>query len=176
MFKCSIQVSILFYFIFWLCYSACGILVSLPGIKPASLALEVQSLNHWTTREIPNLHSFLDPSAILYVGDTFCFYGIRLLLSRTPPSPEFLPSSQVTSSQYVFLNVCWLWCLSSVLDVFLLPTNSLSRRLLFILKNLKICVLLALKFMLQPWLDFGLPLLLYLMFSIRMSNLDLTLV
>ena len=127
-------------FIFCFCYSACRILVPLPGIKPASPALEVQSLNHWTTREIPDLHSFLDPSAMLYVGDCFYFYGIRLLLSRTPPSPEFPPSSQVTSFQFIFLNVCWLQCLSSVLDVFLLPTNTLSRRLLFILKNLQICI------------------------------------
>ena len=50
-----------FSFIFCFCYSACGILVPLPGIKPASSALEVQSLNHLTTREIPDLHSFLDP-------------------------------------------------------------------------------------------------------------------
>ena len=30
-----------------------GILVPRPGIKPAPLALEVQSLNHWTAREVP---------------------------------------------------------------------------------------------------------------------------
>ena len=31
---------------------ACGILVPRTGIDPAPLALEVQSLNHWTTREV----------------------------------------------------------------------------------------------------------------------------
>ena len=31
---------------------ACGILVPQTGIDPAPLALEVQSLNHWTTREV----------------------------------------------------------------------------------------------------------------------------
>ena len=31
---------------------ACGILVPSPGIKPVLLTVEVQILNHWTTREI----------------------------------------------------------------------------------------------------------------------------
>ena len=34
---------------------ACGILVPWPGIKPVPPAMEAQSLNHWTTREVPNL-------------------------------------------------------------------------------------------------------------------------
>ena len=32
-----------------------GILIPQPGIEPASPALEVQSLNHWTTREVPHM-------------------------------------------------------------------------------------------------------------------------
>ena len=32
---------------------ACGILVPQPGIEPMPPALEVQSLNHWTTRGVP---------------------------------------------------------------------------------------------------------------------------
>ena len=34
-------------------HMACGILVPQPGIKPASRALEAQSLNHWTAGEVP---------------------------------------------------------------------------------------------------------------------------
>ena len=34
---------------------ACGTLVPQPGIKPMSPAVEVWSLNHWTTMEVPNL-------------------------------------------------------------------------------------------------------------------------
>ena len=34
---------------------ACGILVPQPGIKPVPLAMEAQSLNHWTTREVPEI-------------------------------------------------------------------------------------------------------------------------
>ena len=29
-----------------------GVLVPQPGIEPVSLALEAQSLSHWTTREV----------------------------------------------------------------------------------------------------------------------------
>ena len=32
---------------------ACGILVPQPGIKPVPPAVEVQSLNNWTAREVP---------------------------------------------------------------------------------------------------------------------------
>ena len=32
---------------------ACGILVPRPGIKPAPLAVEARSLNHWTAGEVP---------------------------------------------------------------------------------------------------------------------------
>ena len=36
---------------FWPCHGTCGILVPQPGIKPIPCAVEVQSPNHWTTRE-----------------------------------------------------------------------------------------------------------------------------
>ena len=34
-------------------HQACGILVPWPGMEPAPPALELQSLNHWPTREVP---------------------------------------------------------------------------------------------------------------------------
>ena len=37
---------------------ACGILVPWPGIKPAPPAMEVQSPNHWTTREFTQWKRF----------------------------------------------------------------------------------------------------------------------
>ena len=46
----------LFCFIFIYFYAlaaACGILVPQPGIEPALPAVEVQSLSHWTTGEVP---------------------------------------------------------------------------------------------------------------------------
>ena len=38
---------------FWLSCTACGILVSPPGIEPAPSAVDVRCLNRWTTREVP---------------------------------------------------------------------------------------------------------------------------
>ena len=40
---------------FWSCHEACKILVPLLGIGLVPLALEAQSLNHWTAREVQNI-------------------------------------------------------------------------------------------------------------------------
>ena len=39
-------------------HAACGVLVPQPGIEPAPPALEAQSFNHWTTREVSECISF----------------------------------------------------------------------------------------------------------------------
>ena len=56
-------------------------LVSWPGIKPRSPALETQSLRHWTTREVPSVFNMGLPS-------------VRILAFKAPPSLHcsfFLP-------------------------------------------------------------------------------------
>ena len=40
-------------FTFWLHHAAFGILVLQPEIEPVPPAVEAQSLNHWTAREVP---------------------------------------------------------------------------------------------------------------------------
>ena len=47
----------LFFFSFWQCNMACGILVPQPGIKLGPSARRVQSLNYWTTWKFPFLTS-----------------------------------------------------------------------------------------------------------------------
>ena len=47
------KLSLFFPSIFWPRYTACKILVPQPGIELVSSAIEVQSPNHWTTREVP---------------------------------------------------------------------------------------------------------------------------
>ena len=42
-----------FCFVLLLCHAACGILVPQSAIKSMPTTLEVQSLNHWTTRQVP---------------------------------------------------------------------------------------------------------------------------
>ena len=41
------------YLFLWPHHAACGTLVPWPGIEPTLPAVEVQSLNHWTTRDVP---------------------------------------------------------------------------------------------------------------------------
>ena len=48
--------SFILFYIFWLHHAAaCGILAQWPAIEPSLPALEAQSLNHWTAREVPPL-------------------------------------------------------------------------------------------------------------------------
>ena len=73
-------------FFAWLSSIACGILVSWPGIKPASATVEARSLNHWTSWEVPL--SFSLPS---YLPLSFSFSLPPSLLSLPP---VFLPFIQ----------------------------------------------------------------------------------
>ena len=52
-------VYIRFFIFFWPRCTACRILFPQPGIEPVSPAVEARSSNHWTTREIPILGSYL---------------------------------------------------------------------------------------------------------------------
>ena len=45
----------LFIYLFWPHPTACKILVPWPESEPVSPAMEAQSLNHWATREVPQL-------------------------------------------------------------------------------------------------------------------------
>ena len=46
---------------FWMCCVVRGILVPRPLIEPVPLALEAQSINQWTTREVLKIRLFYDP-------------------------------------------------------------------------------------------------------------------
>ena len=55
---------------------ACNILVPQPGIELVPPAVELQNTNHWTAREVPNLHSKLLREICYYSH----FTGIELRL------------------------------------------------------------------------------------------------
>ena len=57
---------------------ACGILVLHRGIKPRSPALEAQSLNHRTTREVPLFYILKSP---IWAGE-LCFFSSSLLICQ----------------------------------------------------------------------------------------------
>ena len=65
-----------FFSFFWPQHTACGILVPQVGIKLSPPAAEAQSLNPWTTREVPRVVHFL----ILL----WCVCVCSLYLSVTP--------------------------------------------------------------------------------------------
>ena len=86
---------ILFYFIlfFWPHCMACRILIPRPGIEPASPALGVQSLNHWTAKEIPGKYLFrskpvtespVQPGALVWERkeplSRVCSFGVKSYL------------------------------------------------------------------------------------------------
>jgi len=47
-----------FFFFFWPCNEACGILVRTPGIEPLPSIYEERSLNQWTAGEVPTVCLF----------------------------------------------------------------------------------------------------------------------
>ena len=82
---------------------ACGILVPRPGIKPMSPALEAQSLNHWTTREVP-----VNPSSLSV------FYMIVCICESHTPNLSLLHHP---SSIHQRTDAFELWCWSRHLRV-----------------------------------------------------------
>ena len=101
------------FFFFWLCHTACGILVHRPGIEPVPLAVEAWCLNHWTTREVPILPSFLKDTFTGYriLGwQYFSFSSLKMLfhffLTFIIPDEKFsgVFISLYTRSHFPFIN------------------------------------------------------------------------
>ena len=88
-----------FYLFVWPYHAAFEILVPRPGIQPMSLALGMWSLNHWTTREVPQKSVFtihFNLSAVLDTGDCLAFFF-----------PEIFPSLGLhDNTLLVFLFLC----------------------------------------------------------------------
>ena len=64
--KINIEKERFSFFLFWPHCTACGILVSWPRIEPrCPIAVKAQSPNHWTTREVPKVQSYMTASPFL---------------------------------------------------------------------------------------------------------------
>ena len=73
------------FFFFWLHLEACGILVPRPGMEPEPVPpiVEVWTVDHWTTREVPRLYfSYMVTVQVSICGNicVFCTYFILYLL------------------------------------------------------------------------------------------------
>ena len=64
---------------FWLCHRACGMLVPQPGIELLPTMVEVQSLNHCTTREVPE-YGFCNSKflALGQYGNIMCLSNLHI--------------------------------------------------------------------------------------------------
>ena len=93
----------------------CGLwdLVSKPGIEPRPLAVEVESPNHWTTREFPL--DFNNDKNIYFTGAVYHltfkhnalkvrFFCIRFVFLKTPEMVNDLASRQWLETELKFIN------------------------------------------------------------------------
>ena len=71
-----LRFGVFIFYIFRPCHVACRILVPRPGIEPAPPAVEAQHLNHWTTREVPDLGFKRITLAVLFM--TGCRASVKV--------------------------------------------------------------------------------------------------
>ena len=110
----------LFFFFFFFSHKAYGILVPRPGTEVVPPALEAQSLNHWTTGEVPCgqfLFVFiaaLPTSFTRGVALSGVPSGAGWLHSATKEFPDCLPAF------FLFLGICFffLWPVEELVFVF----------------------------------------------------------
>ena len=111
-----------FFLIFWSCSLACRILVPQPGIKPVPPAVEVQCINHWTTREVPMQAKSLQSCLTLCNPMDCCLPGSSVhgtpqaqiqYWSRLPcsspdlPNPEIEPASSHSAGSFFTASATW---------------------------------------------------------------------
>ena len=78
---------------------ACGISVSWPGTEPAPRTLEAQSLNHWTTKEVPPLGFFKILLDFLYISFAWTFLeGHPRSLIKIAVSEKWVKGESVSRS------------------------------------------------------------------------------
>ena len=98
------------HFFFWRHQAACGILVPQPGIEPTPPAVEAQSLNHWTAKEVPRTFFFLAALGLrCYTWAFFsCVEGGYSSLGCADLSLQWLLLLQITGSRCVGFSSCGL--------------------------------------------------------------------
>ena len=69
-------------FFFWLCRTACGTLLPRPGIEPRAPAGEVQSPNHWATRELPMCNFIYTYCVYIHLYTSVCFIYTHIHIEK----------------------------------------------------------------------------------------------
>ena len=120
-------------FIIWLHLAACEILVSRSGIEPLLPALEVQSLNHWTTREVPRPAFFSFEFAWYIFSSPFIFSLSKSLHFQSISGSCFVKSTWKTFLTRLIKSIYIMWlqsgCLASALQIFNLIFKTMTHKL-----------------------------------------------
>ena len=96
--------------VFFFCHLACGILAPWPGIEPAPPTLKGEVLNHWTTREVPqiktfNTYSHLGLKINFWAGWTYIIVNI-LILAKLRDIVTFSKIQTVSGESWSSTEVC----------------------------------------------------------------------
>ena len=107
---CYNIVSVLCFWGFFFCHLACGILAPWPGIEPAPPTLKGEVLNHWTTREVPqiktfNTYSHLGLKINFWAGWTYIIVNI-LILAKLRDIVTFSKIQTVSGESWSSTEVC----------------------------------------------------------------------
>ena len=108
------------------CFTACGILVPQPGMKPTSPCIAGRILSHWTTREVPGYWCLCDKGTVQFVcTESFHFFfiatpgvGSSTLQVREQRNREIKENIEV--------NHIWNWFQIHVFHLNWFPENWLS--------------------------------------------------
>ena len=73
-----IYIYLKFFFCFWLCQEACGILIPWPGIEPGPSTMKAWSLNQWTARKFLKIYiikrNTINNKVLLYSTENYIQY------------------------------------------------------------------------------------------------------
>ena len=109
---CLHFVVMLYYYYFWPCLMACGILVPWPGTESPPTTVEAQSPNHWITREflVVMLYSYLCLLGLYIPHITCCCSVTQLYLTLCDPMNCSTPGFPVLHYllEFVQTHVHWV--------------------------------------------------------------------
>ena len=108
-------------------------LISRSGIEPLLPALEVQSLNHWTTREVPRPAFFSFEFAWYIFSSPFIFNLSKSLHFQSISGSCFVKSTWKTFLTRLIKSIYIMWiqsgCLASALQIFNLIFKTMTHKL-----------------------------------------------
>ena len=104
-FSCAYLPGIYLFFFFFCTTWHAGILVPPPGIQPMPPAVEVQSLNYWTAREVPRYLSSLVKCLFESFAPLFIYLFIKYLFIIY----VFVCAGVLVAAPRIYIAACCVW-------------------------------------------------------------------